>query len=402
MSRAFWFVHPMSIDSAILIAPDWPGSISGYQIAIKSSLSFFLRKYQDITCLILIDREPPDDLHQFGDKATFIHVPIRKKSVKSRFVKSLFHRAPASCLAFLEPHVVSTVADHVQKLLAENSSRDLILEDIPVCGLFMETPILDGLKHQKILRSHNVLSEAFRGFTNEPNPVKRFAWTIELNKILRFEKSALGSVDQVLAITNNDRDQYNELFPSIQIQMLPVGFDERFFDSTLVDNSKIDAQKILSLGTMDLRKSHGMAWFINSCFKKMPHKDPNLELILGGKGTDNLNNPQIGIQGLGFVDDEREFMSLGQLFVNPQKYGSGVKLKSLVAMAYGKCLISTSKGVEGIGAEPDTHFLLADTDDEMIDLLMRIQSGELDTLTLGRNARQFVIDHYSQSNIQIS
>ncbi len=118
-----------------------------------------------------------------------------------------------------------------------------------------------------------------------------------------------------------------------------------------------DARTVVHVGSADYRKRHGLRWLVERVWPRVRSREPDARLVLAGRGTDSFRDDVAGIEGLGYVDDDRDVLGLGPVFVNPQHVGSGVKVKSLIAMAAARCLVSTAKGIEGIEARPgrDCH-----------------------------------------------
>ena len=73
----------------------------------------------------------------------------------------------------------------------------------------------------------------------------------------------------------------------------------------------------------------------------------------------------------------------------------GVRLKSLEYMACGKVVISTSEGVEGItGLVPNEHFLLAESLNEIPQIISTIIRSPDKMKKIGENARAFILNNY--------
>ena len=89
--------------------------------------------------------------------------------------------------------------------------------------------------------------------------------------------------------------------------------------------------------------------------------------VAGGRGQ---HDDRIAVTG--DVADERPYFERCTALVLPLRSGGGSRLKALVAMASGVPIVSTRLGMEGLEAEPDTHFLQADSADEWGDTLRRL------------------------------
>jgi len=81
----------------------------------------------------------------------------------------------------------------------------------------------------------------------------------------------------------------------------------------------------------------------------------------------------------------------------PLRHGAGTRLKILEAFAYGRPVVSTPKGAEGLEVEEGVHLLLADTPTTFADACER---AKCDGTLLTRNAREWVTQqHHPRSLI---
>ncbi len=98
----------------------------------------------------------------------------------------------------------------------------------------------------------------------------------------------------------------------------------------------------------------------------------------------------------GFVEDVREFYQGLDLVINPNIGGTGLKIKSIEAMAYGKPLVATGDAMVGIASDHAAHAL--PTTDALCDYLSNHVSVEaLSSLAL---SSQQVITSYIEDQKQ--
>jgi glycosyltransferase involved in cell wall biosynthesis len=76
--------------------------------------------------------------------------------------------------------------------------------------------------------------------------------------------------------------------------------------------------------------------------------------------------------------------------VAPLRAGGGSRLKILEAMAYGRPVVSTRLGCEGLLVETGTHLLIADEPEAFANAVGRILDDSKLRRTLAANARRFV------------
>ena len=102
----------------------------------------------------------------------------------------------------------------------------------------------------------------------------------------------------------------------------------------------------------------------------------------------------------GYVADERPYFARSAVLVLPLRTGGGSRLKALVAMASGVPIVSTRLGMEGLEAEPEVHYLVADSATEWIVALERVLESPALRERLACNARALVEQRYDWAAIR--
>jgi len=80
--------------------------------------------------------------------------------------------------------------------------------------------------------------------------------------------------------------------------------------------------------------------------------------------------------------------------VLPIRIGGGSRLKALVALASGLPIVSTGLGMEGLEAEPDVHYLRADSAGEIAVALDRLLRDVTTRGRLAARGRALVEERY--------
>ncbi|TOF69954.1 hypothetical protein CGJ18_23500, partial [Vibrio parahaemolyticus] len=150
-------------------------------------------------------------------------------------------------------------------------------------------------------------------------------------------------------------------------------------------------------GTADTRKGADLLNFVSTAWPLVMKVFPNARLVLGGKGTEMLSNADYNIVGLGFVDSDKTILQEGNIFINPQMTGSGIKIKSIIAMAAKKVLVTTPVGIEGIDANQGVHFIMASNSLSQAEAIISLFSDNDVVDLIARNASNNVLYKYSQS-----
>ena len=95
--------------------------------------------------------------------------------------------------------------------------------------------------------------------------------------------------------------------------------------------------------------------------EKYPALADRFEFILAGGICDSPAAVETKFRKVGFVDNIRDFYKDLDLVINPNIGGTGLKIKSIEAMAYGKPLVATADAMVGIDSSHKAH-ALATTD----------------------------------------
>jgi glycosyltransferase involved in cell wall biosynthesis len=125
----------------------------------------------------------------------------------------------------------------------------------------------------------------------------------------------------------------------------------------------------------------------------------DLSLVLVGRNPTPAMVDAAGrdprVKVVGAVPDIRPYLAESGAVPIPLFDGSGTRLKALEAFAAGIPVVSTEKGVEGLEAEAETHFLRAEDPDEFVGALNRVWSEPTTALRLVERSRSFVTERYS-------
>ena len=381
----------------IIVSPTWPHHSSGYGIAVSSSLKA-LASHGSISGIRLefvaiSSEDPPQGVASQFPHVSFRHIRIQESGLIERFARSLVTPYPALVMKYWNRRVNTDLATAASDIARSADRIGVLIEDVP-CGVHfrMLDELLPGA--QFALRSHNVISDIFVGVRDRTTGAGRLAWWLEVERARRFERRLLARIGRVWAITQDDAATYGRYGVSTS-GVFGVSVDCSRYDEVAEGN----AQTVLCLGSADVRKGQGLARFVAEVWPIVRDSFPTARLVLGGRDTEVFNDPDKGILGLGFVDSENKVLSEGAIFVNPQDAGSGIKLKSLTAMAARKVLVSTRIGVEGVGGVSGRTYYQCETSLEMGQRIVQLMGDRGLRLSVGAAGSEFVRSSFSQSRL---
>lgn len=129
---------------------------------------------------------------------------------------------------------------------------------------------------------------------------------------------------------------------------------------------------------------------------------PDAKLIIAGIARDKLNRNNAETEGLeitGFVDDLDELYRRSRVITIPIFIGGGTRYKIIEAAAYGKPIVSTTTGAEGIELSHETEIVIRDNTEEFAEACIQLLRDSTLCEKIGIKAREKAITYYDRNNI---
>ena len=250
---------------------------------------------------------------------------------------------------------------YVNALQKKNNFDAIIINYAILSKLFTSK-----LNCKKILYAHDCLS-----FKKQRLEVKRFWIDLTPNQ----EAKGLQRCDTVLSIQENESIYFRYLYPRGNIVTVYSNF--KVSRQTITGN-----KNILFLSGKSILNVNGINYFITNVFPMILKNEPEAQLIIGGSICDVL--PQIerpNIRLLGRIDKEETFYEMGDIAINPIYQGTGLKIKTFEALAYGKVTIVHPHSAEGIYQPQEAPVFIGHTPQEfakhIVDALSDIKLRKL-------------------------
>jgi glycosyltransferase involved in cell wall biosynthesis len=361
----------------------------------------FVRGYVEagceLTCLAMNTTKHKIDVKDTGDAfagvKNFISVPV-DNSIKpfSAFLNLLSTRS-----YIIERFSSSDYEKALVTLLKENTFDIVHVDGLPPC-LYIDT-IRQNTSAKIVQRAHNVEYKIWeRASEADANPVKRWYLNIQAHRLKTFEAEALGKVDTVLAISKEDETFIHQFQPKAKTIIVPAGIN--------IDESKPIVQpselSLFFIGALDwLPNLQGLDWFLKDIWPKIHQAFPDLKFNIAGKKMPEqyYNFENLNVIAHGEVPSSIDFMNSYSVLLSPLVSGSGVRIKIIEAMAMGKVVLSTAVSAEGSGAVDSESILIAESADDFINQIKKLE-GDLVLLSkLSQNARAFALENFQNKNI---
>jgi len=287
--------------------------------------------------------------------------------------------------------------EELQKLLRTHKFDLIQLET-----LFM-APYINTLREMNpkafvSLRIHNIEHQIwFRRAFNEQNPLKKLLFEVTAQRMKEYEEQVFGDkkYDALVPITNVDLNSAKGLGAKDPLFFSNTGIDLEAIDRT---ETKFLYPSLFYIGALDWSPNvEGLRWFLKMVWPIIHRQYPKVKFFIAGRRMppDFLKKPMENVVLVGEVEQSEPFIKSYAVMVVPLLSGSGMRIKIIEAMAYGKAVVATKIAAEGLGAYHGNQMLIADDHKEFADCVSVLLEKRSFYDTIGTHARKFVESRFN-------
>ena len=339
-------------------------------------------------------KKMPKQVQSFADfRTVFVNTDL---TAKDALTNLLFSKLPYTATRF----ITDEFSDLLRQILQEKQFDLVQLEGLYLCSYI---PLIREYSQAKIAyRAHNVEFEIWKRLANETkNIAKRWYLNNLAKRVERFEKSMLNQYDFLIPITQRDGETYNRIGNTKTQFVAPTGIFVNDLPQKAMQRE--EHLSLFHLGALDWSPNQqGLLWFLDNCWEQLRKSHPGLQLFVAGRNAPQWFVDRIriaGVQYVGEVPDAYEFMSQHSIMIVPLLAGGGMRIKILEGLSYGKVIVSTSIGAEGISAENGKEMCIADTPNEFVSAIQTLISQPKKIDAISRNAQEFITKQFDNSLI---
>jgi len=238
-----------------------------------------------------------------------------------------------------------------------NRIVDLFAIDVLWLNYVWHSKLLESLPSHifKVIDTHDRFSDRFELY--ERNGDKSYRWfsCSPEDEGRYFDRS-----DVVVAIQGEEAGYFKSI---CNREVVTLNHIEQ---KHLPSKSFVSCKRIGFLGTDNTINVKSINGFLQTWYKHSKHTN-NIEIIIAGDVGKNVTSHHSKLQLLGRIDNLEEFYSQVDLVIVPLIFGTGLKIKSAEALAYGVPIVSTKIGFEGF--DSDSKYHNASTLHAMVDLI---------------------------------
>lgn len=211
-----------------------------------------------------------------------------------------------------------------------------------------------------LIDTHDALSQRDRSLTAAGAAVQRPVSEAE-------ERDALAGHAALLAIQDREAEYFRELLPGTPV--LLAGHPAT--GTPLPYPGEAEPLRLLYVGAGGAHNVASLHFLLDDVWPVLYARwGAHIALRIVGRVSGTASRVRDGVTHAGFVDDLRPEYATAHLVLNPCVAGSGLKIKNIEALGYGRPLITTPLGAAGlaqvsppafVAAEPEEYATTLDT-----------------------------------------
>lgn len=363
-----------------------------------------------------------DDGQSLGNLESFYQkvVPVRRDPgyTAGKILRGALGRSPLPVLNYTTDAMKQTLA----RTLAEIEFDIVQVESI---HLFAYLQIIHSARNRPLAVCdwHNIESELmWRYSEREPNFLRRTYARKTSVQLSALERAAMREFDAHVVVSPRDEERLQRLNPGAQSFVIENGVDTAHYSDDQIQQAHgIWAGKrgpglhmrsqspteirrrIVFVGSMDYHANvDAVVSFARDVWPLIHDSKPELTFTIVGRDPTAevvALSSTPGIEVTGTVDDVRPYYYESVAAIIPLRVGGGTRLKILEAMAAGVAVVSTTLGAEGLDVQHNENILIADTNQELSEGLMRVVENDDLRGQLRSRGRDLVTRQYDWSTL---
>jgi hypothetical protein len=182
-----------------------------------------------------------------------------------------------------------------------------------------------------------------------------------------WEGRALSSLDCIVAIQWDDAITIRTMAPGADVVVAPpvVKSDPR-------PRGDAVPGRCLIVGSGALQNVDGLVWMLESIWPEVLRRVPGAVLHVAGTVGGQVRGGQPGVVIRGELPSLRQEYDQAKVVLAPLRVGSGLKIKVVEALAYGRPVVTTPVGAQGLSGLEPSPLAVADSAPAFVEAVCRL------------------------------
>lgn len=244
----------------------------------------------------------------------------------------------------------------------------------------------------KVIDTHDIFTDRHKKYIKY-GVMPGFFYTTK-----REEAKGLNRSDLILAIQENEANFYKTITNK---KVSTIGHPVKL--KTPKTKKRLN-KSILFVGSNNIPNVKSISYFIKNIFPKLKKNEPNLSLYIVGNIKNNKDFQVIempsGCKAIGEVDNLGPYYQYADIVVNPVLFGSGLNIKMIESLGYGKPTVTTPVGAKGLEDGAGDAFWVANNDENFVEIILNLLQDVQSCNKLGYRAYEFA-ENYNANCLRV-
>jgi glycosyltransferase involved in cell wall biosynthesis len=175
----------------------------------------------------------------------------------------------------------------------------------------------------------------------------------------RYELKAYARAQRLMLLSEADLGVMRSFLPKVSSFLSPAAWDIQ-----PTRPAAEASQRVLLMGNFSHAPNlDALRWLLRDIWPRVRQHCPQALLQVAGQNLPEsfASDASAGVVSLGFVPAVGPLLQAAAVSLVPYRFGGGIKIKAIEAMAHGCAVVATRVGSEGLQAEGGVHLCEADT-----------------------------------------
>lgn|GEM_PF-4003601 len=317
-------------------------------------------------------------------------LPSMANSVDDLYVVDESFKRPSSFEKLSKiDHSSNSTRFVLEKILSEYPVEIVLANYAHTASYLQSVPVTS----KRIILTHDALYKlAFLPFEIAENRICSYE---EEKKLLSFS-------DMIIAINKTEAEIFQEMFQGSK-PVVTVGMAAASFSQTK-EEKKINAEenlKIFCAASNNPMNIEGMKDFLKKCWPKISSEIKSVEFRIAGAVCEYLKEFEgmERVSFLGVIADLNHEISQATILLNPTTKGTGLKIKTIESVSYGKAIVSYPSGVDGMVNIEELGIEICTTEEDFTSTVIDLLKNDRRRKWLEEKSRAYTSKYLSHTYV---
>ena len=232
----------------------------------------------------------------------------------------------------------------------------------------------------KVLLAHEVIHKRIESALKNKIKMNYSDWNKER------ETNLLNKSDIIIAIQSEDADEFTKMTSGNHNRVITVPLAVQLRLSSINQVSG----RCLFVGSGGGKTNiHGLNWFLKNVWPIVLKSNPETHLHVCGSVCDEVYDKFHNVILKGRVKDLKSEYNCAEVCIAPLLFGSGLKIKIIEAMSYGRIIVTTTTGAQGLKDIIDKSIIVEDSPEVFAKAILNILKNK----EMRKNLEKHAIDY---------